>query len=127
LLLGGKIAHLVFKIPLQPYETSVYFFDKRFERAEFIWKTTLIIWDEAPMMNQLAFEAVNRHRKDICDNENAFGRKLVILGRDFRQILPVVTHGSRQSIVATTVHLASFWNDCHVMHLCINVRFRTTD
>ena len=41
---------------------------------------TLIIWDEAPMMNRLAFEDVNRHLKDICDNENAFGGKLVISG-----------------------------------------------
>jgi len=74
------------------------------------------------MMNRLAFEAVNRHLKDICDNENAFGGKLVVLGGDFRQILHVVAHGSRESINAATVHRASFWNDCRVMHLCINMR-----
>ena len=76
------------------------------------------------MMNRLAFEAVNRHLKDICDNENAFGGKLVVLGGDFRQILPMVAHGSRESIVAATVHRASFWNDCRVMHLRINMRLR---
>jgi len=65
---------------------------------------TLIIWDEAPMMNRLVFEAVNRYLKDICDNENAFGGKLVMFGEDFRQILLVVTHSSRKSIVATIVH-----------------------
>jgi len=87
----------------------------------------LIIWYEAPMMHRLAFEAVNRHLKDICDNENAFRVKLVVLGGDLRQILPVVTHGSRESIVATTVHRAFFWNDCCVMHLSINMRLQTTD
>ena len=79
LLFGGKTAHSVFKIPLQLDESSVCFFDKRSERAELIREmvlireTTLIIWDEAPMMNRFAFEVVNRHLKDICDNENDFG------------------------------------------------------
>jgi len=36
------------------------------------------------MINWLAFEAFNRHLKDICDNDNAFGGKLFILGGDFR-------------------------------------------
>jgi len=126
LLPGGKTAHLVFKIPLQPDEKSVCFFDKIYEHAELIWETTLIIWDEAPMMNWLAFEAVNCLLKDICDNANAFGGKLVVLEGDFRKILPVVTHGGRESIVAATVHRASFWNDCRVMHLRINMKLRTT-
>ena len=74
------------------------------------------------MMNRLAFKAINRHLKDICDNDNAFGDKSVIVGGDFRQILLVVAHGSHESIVAATVHRASFWNDCRVMHLRINMR-----
>jgi len=84
----------------------------------------LIIWDEAPMMNCLAFEAINCHLKDICDNENTFGGKMVILGGEFRQILPMVTHGNRGSIIVTTVYRASFWNDCHIMHLHINMRLQ---
>jgi len=70
----------VFKIPLQPDETSICYFNKRFEHADLIRETTLIVWDEAPMMNRLAFEAVDRHHKDICDSQNAFDRKLVLLG-----------------------------------------------
>ena len=104
---------------------SVCFFDKRSERAELIWETTLTIWDEAPMMSWLAFEAGNRHLKDTCDNENVFRGKLVALGGDFRQILPVVAHGSREYIIASTVHHASFWNDYRVMHLRISMRLRT--
>jgi len=127
LLLGGKTAHSIFKISLQPDDMSVCFFDKRSERAELIRKMALIIWDEAQMMNRLAFEAVNRHFKDICDNENAFGGQLVVFGGDFRQILPMVTNGSRESIVAATLHRASFWNDCRIMHLRINMRLRTAD
>ena len=39
----------------------------------------LIIWDEAPLMNRLAFDTVGRHLKDKSNNKNAFGGKLVIL------------------------------------------------
>jgi len=88
--------------------TSVCFFNKRSECAKLIRKTTLIIWHEAPMMNRLAFELVNRHLKDICDNENSFGGKLAVLGRDFRQMLLVVTCGNRESTVDAIVYRASF-------------------
>jgi len=84
LLPGGKTAHSVFKIPLQPDETSVCFLDKRSERAELIQEMALVIWDEAPMINQLAFKVVNRHLKDIGDNENAFADKLVVLWGRFQ-------------------------------------------
>ena len=56
------------------------------------------------MMNRLTFEAVDCHLRDICDNQNAFDGKRVLLGEDFRQILPVIPHGSRESIVAATIH-----------------------
>ena len=75
LLLRGKIAHSAFKISLQP--------DKRSERADLIRETTLIVWDEAPTMNHLAFEAIHLHLQDICDNQNAFDEKLVLLGGGF--------------------------------------------
>jgi len=87
---------------------QVCFFHKRSECAELIREIALIIWHEAPMMNRLAFEVVNRYLKDICDDEHTFGGKLIVLGGDFRQILPVVIHGSRKSIVPATVHWASF-------------------
>ena len=73
LLPGEKTTHSIFKMPLQPNKMSVCFFDKRSERAKLILETMLIIWDKAPMMNQLVLEAVNRHLKDICDNTNASG------------------------------------------------------
>jgi len=79
------------------------------------------------MMNHLAFEAVDCHLKDICDNQNAFSGKLVLLGGDFRQILLVITHGSRNSIFAATIHRATFWNECSILHLRINMRLQQID
>jgi len=79
------------------------------------------------MMNWLAFEVVNRHLKDVYDNENAFRGKQVIFREKFRWIIPVVTHDSRKSIIVAIVHQASFWNDCHVMHFCTSMRLQRAD
>ncbi|GAU22698.1 hypothetical protein TSUD_138210 [Trifolium subterraneum] len=83
----------------------------------FLWRTlsaglraqrensSLFIWDEAPMMNRYCFEAFDRTMKDLMgkvDKENRnkpFGGKVVVLGGDFRQILPVIRKGSREWIL----------------------------
>jgi len=53
-----------------------------------------------------------------------FGGKLIVLGGDFRQILPVVTKGNRVDIVAASLSRSHFWRHCHVMHLRINMQLR---
>jgi ATP-dependent DNA helicase PIF1 len=64
---------------------------------------SLIVWDEAPMMHQHAFMAVNATLQDIMGEVDPsfgdllFGGKVAVLGGDFRQILPVVVKGPRQT------------------------------
>ncbi|XP_057433318.1 uncharacterized protein LOC130726103 [Lotus japonicus] len=43
-----------------------------------------------------------------------FGRKVVVLGGDFRQILPVISKGSRADIVGSTVTSSYLWKYCKV-------------
>ncbi|XP_021985515.1 ATP-dependent DNA helicase PIF1-like [Helianthus annuus] len=69
--------------------------------ADLLRKTKLIIWDEAPMIHRHAFEALDRTMKDIFKSDDSvnsdmsFGGKVMVLGGDFRQILPVKPNGSR--------------------------------
>ena len=46
LLPRGKIAHSMFKIPLQPNETLVCYFDKRSEHIDLTRETMLIVWHD---------------------------------------------------------------------------------
>ena len=55
----------------------------------------LIIWDEALMAKKYAIEAVDRTLQDIMGNKEPFGGKVVVLGGDFRQVLPVVPRATR--------------------------------
>jgi hypothetical protein len=67
--------------------------------AELVHKIDMIIWDEAPMMHHQTFKVVDWTLCDLMQLDDAhaiekiFGGKTMVLGRDFRQILPVVPKG----------------------------------
>ncbi|CAN1326881.1 ATP-dependent DNA helicase PIF1 [Linum perenne] len=67
LLPGGVTAHSRFKIPLDIDNTSTCSIKKGTALARLIRRATLIVWDEAPMVHRLSFEAVDRTICDIMD------------------------------------------------------------
>lgn len=105
LLPGGRTAHSRFKIPLQLFDDSCCSISKRSDLAGLIKETSLIIWDEAPMTNKYAYDALDRTCRDILSandqnaNNKVFGGITVALGVNFRQILPVVPKGQREQII----------------------------
>jgi len=51
------------------------------------------------MTHRYTVEAVEQSLRDPCNQNQIFGVKMVILGGEFRQVLPVVIRGSRADIV----------------------------
>ncbi|GKE69066.1 ATP-dependent DNA helicase PIF1-like protein, partial [Tanacetum coccineum] len=102
----------------------------RSDLAELIRETKLIIWDEAPMINKLAYEAFDRTLRDICfvnssqSSDNVFGGKVVVFGGDFHQILLVIPNGSRQEVVHASLNMSYLWKHCTVLKLTQNMRLR---
>ncbi|XP_058202832.1 uncharacterized protein LOC131317291 [Rhododendron vialii] len=64
----------------------------------------------------------DRSLRDICDNEKPFGGITVVLGGDFRQVLPVVPKGVREQIINASLRISELWNDIHVLTLDLNMR-----
>jgi hypothetical protein len=56
---GGRTTHSYLKIPIAFDCTSFCYIRKQDDLAILIRQTKLILWDEAPMINKLAFEAVD--------------------------------------------------------------------
>ncbi len=102
LLDGGRTAHSRFKIPIDLNPTSTCSISKQSDAANLLKETKLIIWDEAPMMNKCAFEAVDRTLKDICDSEELFGGKVVVLSGDFRQVILNIQYNTEYSTIYYT-------------------------
>ncbi|XP_027905618.1 ATP-dependent DNA helicase PIF1-like [Vigna unguiculata] len=80
----------------------------------------------------MCFEAFDRTLRDImrnvddANNDKPFGGKAVVLGGDFRQILPVIKKGSRFDIIKSAINYSELWNCCKVLKLSKNMRLSTT-
>ncbi len=130
LLEGGCTAHSRFKIPVASlYGCSACYVPLNSPQAALIRAACLIVWDEAPMAHKHVFEAVNctfQHVMGVVDlalKDMFFGGKVVVVGGDFRQILPVVPRGRRGQIVdASLKRSAVLWHRVKVCQLHENMR-----
>ncbi|XP_016206006.1 ATP-dependent DNA helicase PIF1-like [Arachis ipaensis] len=133
LLPNGRTAHSRFKIHLTINEDSLCSIKQGSPLARLISKSKLIIWDEAPMISKYCYETLDKCLRDILrcsDSYNAhlqFGGKVVVLGGDFRQILPVISRGSRQDIIQFSINSSYLWHNCKVLKLTKNMRLSLSE
>ncbi|KAH9575467.1 hypothetical protein CY35_01G112800 [Sphagnum magellanicum] len=122
LLSGGQTAHSYLKIPIALDRTSLCYIRKQDDLAALIRQTKLILWDEAPMTNKLAFEAVDRTLRDLTDRNEPFGGIVFVMSGDFRQVLPVIPRGSHANIVSASIKNSYLWESVEVFRLSENMR-----
>jgi hypothetical protein len=79
------------------------------------------------MTHRWCFEALDKTMCDILSEHTpsnvllSFGGKTVVLGGDFRQILPVVRKGSRSSIVNASITNSNLWRHIVLLRLRTNM------
>ncbi len=122
LLSGGRMAHSYLKIPIAFDRTSFCFICKQDDLATLIRQTKLILWDEAPMTNKLAFEAVDRTLRDLTNRNEPSGGIVFVMSGDFRQFLPVIPRRSHVDIVSASIKNSYLWVSVEVFHLSENMR-----
>lgn len=129
LLPGGRTAHSRFGIPINPDDFSTCTLIPGSDQANLIKAASLIIWDEAPMMSKLCFESLDRSMTDIVGNKDylPFAGKVVVLGGDFRQVLPVIHGAGRAEIVLASLNSSYLWKHVKVLTLTKNMRLMLTD
>ncbi|KAK1680955.1 hypothetical protein QYE76_041803 [Lolium multiflorum] len=119
---GGRIAHSRFKIPIKLTDYSMCGFTKQSGTAEVLKQASLIIWDEVAMTKRQAVETLDRSLQDIMGCPLPFGGKVVVFGGDFRQVLPVVTRGTRAQITDATLLRSYIWENIRKILLTRNMR-----
>ena len=133
LLPNGRTAHSRFRIPIDLDELSICDIKRGTKLADLIVKTDLIIWDEALMTNRQCFEALDRSLRDILSEKQTelenmpFGGKVVVLGGDPKQILPVIENATRAQIVNATIFRSYLWNHIKKIYLYENMRLKKLD
>ncbi|ONM60681.1 uncharacterized protein [Zea mays] len=131
LLPGGRTAHSRFKIPCDLNETTTCNIKRGTMLAELIEVASLIIWDEAFMTHRIAFEALDRTLRDLLSprcpvaEKTPFGGKVVVLGGDARQILPVIEGGTQSQIIDAAITSSPLWTSITVLYLTENMRLKS--
>ncbi|XP_019179103.1 PREDICTED: uncharacterized protein LOC109174325 [Ipomoea nil] len=94
-----------FDIPLSLNEDSTCNISQDNDLTELIISSKLIIWDEALMTHKHYFEDLELTMRNLLrfvisgSAEKTFGKNTVVLGGDFRQILPVIPKEPRPVVV----------------------------
>jgi ATP-dependent DNA helicase PIF1 len=122
LLSGGQTAHSYLKIPIALDRTSFCYIRKHDDLAVLIHQTKLILWDEPPMTNKLAFEAVDQTLRDLTNRNEPFGGIVFVMSRDFRQVLPVIPRGSHADIISSLIKNSYLWESVEIFRLLKNMR-----
>ncbi|OMO52744.1 DNA helicase PIF1, ATP-dependent [Corchorus olitorius] len=128
LLPGGRTAHSRFKLPLNVDKWSTCEIKNGIQLAKLLLKTSLVIWDEAPMIHKFCFEALDKTMRDIFGaispqrRQRPFGGLTMVLGGDFRQILPVIPGGTKSDIINASICTSDLWNEFEIFTLVTNMR-----
>jgi hypothetical protein len=122
LLKGGRTYFSQYKLPVPLLDNSCSSIRISSMDATQIRNASLLIWDEATMATSHAINAVHRLLCEIMNNDLPFGGKVLLLGGDFRQCLPVVPHASQSAIVQSCIKFSNLWSDFVQLPLTSNVR-----
>nr|XP_027086623.1 uncharacterized protein LOC113708360 [Coffea arabica] len=76
------------------------------------------------MVHKASIESVDKLLRDIMDSNDLFGSKVIVFGGDFRQVLPVVTKGSKSEFIDASIVNSYIWPQLHKLHLTQNMRAR---
>ena len=133
LLPGGRTAHSRFKIPCDLDDDTICDIKRGTMLAELIQQTSLIIWDEVLMTHRRALETLDRTLRDLLSVTNPelrhipFGGKVVVLGGDPRQILPVIENGTKNQIIDAAIINSPLWSSITILILHKNMRLQATN
>lgn len=121
----GRTLHYISGLPIQLYETSMCNLSK--EKAEVMKVAKILIIDEITMLKGVGLDVLSQSLCDLLERNDApFGGLVVVMGGDFRQVLPILRHAGRATTVHSTVLQSKVWqtSSVNVMQLSENMRLR---
>jgi ATP-dependent DNA helicase PIF1 len=122
LLPNGRTYHSQYKLPIPILSNSVSNVKTGSKDATVIRNASLLIWDEVTMASVHALNCVDRLLKEIMGNDRPFGGKVLVLGGDFRQCLPIVPRANKAGILEECIKQSFLWNGFKILTLLTNQR-----
>ena len=122
LLANGRTVHKTFGMPVPLFSDSTSNIKNQTKEGEFLKNVDIFIWDEAPMAPKYARELVDQTLRDVMDNNLPFEGKIIVLGGDFRQLLPVKNRATRGEMVDLSIRFSPLCRHFKKFPLSQNIR-----
>ncbi|XP_054289208.1 uncharacterized protein LOC129004674 [Macrosteles quadrilineatus] len=122
LLPEGRTTHKTFglKVPLtNDSKSSIKRGSSKFKELEAV---NMFMMDEAPMLPKYGLDCMDELLRDLSDRNSPFGGKIMILGGDFRQCLPVQPRANRTELLDLSIKKSVLWRYFRVFSLEQNMR-----
>lgn len=124
LLEKGRTFHARFCASRKPAEDQVLSIPAQSTHAQLLRRATVILWDEAAMGNKHHLDALDRTLRDFMQNDEPFGGKIILLGGDYRQTLPIQRGASRAQTVRICLSQSHLWRHFEIFKLTTNMRIQ---
>uniref|UniRef100_A0A8R1ERK9 ATP-dependent DNA helicase n=1 Tax=Caenorhabditis japonica TaxID=281687 RepID=A0A8R1ERK9_CAEJA len=126
LLSNGRTSASLFKLKIgNDSKTSNH--SKGSNETKKLKEVDVIIWDECSMISKTALETADFVLRDLPDSPFSFGGKRIVLGGDFRQILPVIRRGTKTGLINNCIKNSYLWNQFQKFSLLDNMRIINAD
>ncbi|KYN18631.1 ATP-dependent DNA helicase PIF1, partial [Trachymyrmex cornetzi] len=122
LLPNGRTIHKVFGLPVPLFADSTSNIKVQSKEADNLKLVDIFILDEAPMAPRYVLEIMDQTLRDIMQNNLYFGGKIVLLGGDFRQLLPIKERATRSEVINLSIKFSTLWPQFKIFSLTENVR-----
>lgn len=110
LLPEGQTMHKAMGLPVPLTKDSNSNVKVQSKQGKQLGANDVFIIDEAPMMPKYVLDIFDRKMREITQVEEPFGGKIIILGGDFRQCLPIKRYANRSELVNLSIRESELWN-----------------
>lgn len=130
LMIGGQTAHRGFGLPIVLDSKSESYLQYKLwmPSVRELKAVSVILIDEITMISKHALRVIDSFLRALMGSDKEhlkkenFGGKVVVVGGDFRQLLPVVPGGSKEDIINECVISSPLWKNFKVLKLTHNMR-----
>lgn len=91
-------------------------------KAKELARIDVFLMDEAPMQPKYGLNNMDQLLRSIGNPNLTFGGKIMVLGGDFRQCLPVQPRANRSELVDLSIKKSNLWHHFHFFSLTENMR-----
>jgi hypothetical protein len=122
LMLDGRTMHKNFALPFNIDKDSNSNAKMNNKVGRELMETDVFIIDEISMVPKHALEIIDRKLRELLKCDLPFGGRLMIIGGDFRQILPIQKRAGKDALIGLSVRHSYLWKNFKVFRLKKNQR-----